>query len=123
MTSFGGSNSPTIPDLVKKYPDPTNLAQQLVKFCQDNYIDGLDYDLEGATSPIDDTTINWLVKLSLETRKAVDSASLSGFLISHAPQAPYFSDSWAGLKADPVLAVFVALVLYSIFHSGWKGLQ
>jgi chitinase len=101
MASVGGANSMSIPGMVEAFPDSGPLktyANNLVAWCAKNYLDGIDFDLEGAEpmSFNDIKNVQWLANLSLYTRQAANAANLPFFQISHAPQGPYFSPAWAG---------------------------
>jgi len=82
---------------------PYQLGQQVGKWAQSQYLDGVDFDLEnlqqgfkaGGMTP--EGTVAWISNLTMGTYDQMGK----GVVISHAPQGPYFgpvgdSTTWAG---------------------------
>jgi chitinase len=96
LVSFGGSTD----DPFGK--DPVALGKQVGEWAKNNYLDGVDFDIENLApgfrggSLSDTATVNWLANITTATKAAMGS----GAVISHAPQAPYFGpvngNSWTG---------------------------
>ncbi|KZV81243.1 glycoside hydrolase [Exidia glandulosa HHB12029] len=71
--------------------DPTIIAQKAADFVKQNNLDGVDVDYEdtGSFNQNGDGE-NFLITLTQELRKALPSPQ---YLISHAPQSPYFASN------------------------------
>lgn len=98
LVSMGGSTDTPFSK------DANSLGQQVAKWAKDNYLDGVDFDLENfdvgfrAGGLSAQQTVDWVVALTNGARNVLGS----GGIISHAPQAPYFgpigaSNTWAGV--------------------------
>eukprot|EP01084_Bolivina_argentea_P062777 114762_1 len=68
--------------------DPIELAQKISQFVIDNELDGIDIDYEDSQS-FSTTGLGeyWLTNFTIELRKHLP---LNQYIITHAPQAPYF---------------------------------
>lgn len=81
MSAFGGVDKPTTDKV-----DPKECARNLAKFAKENYLDGIDVNYEDGKAFRAGEAVEWLGRFQMELRGAVGP----GFLISHAPEAPYF---------------------------------
>ncbi|KAI8614502.1 glycoside hydrolase superfamily [Chytriomyces sp. MP71] len=80
ISAFGATDFPT-------GADPVATAQNLAKFVIQYQFDGADIDWEDNAAMENGTGEAWLVSFTTELRKQLPSPR---YLISHAPQAPYF---------------------------------
>ena len=78
MSAFGATEMPT-------GQDPSSVATSLAKWVLDNNLDGVDIDYDNETMSTS-TAENWLIAFQNKLRSL-----LPNHLITHAPQAPYFS--------------------------------
>lgn len=88
MSAFGSTDSPIASGLTA-----TGVAEQLADFVLSNNLDGVDLDNEESASIQSGRGITWLIQLTRELRKRLPGRE--GYVLSHAPLAPYFSPSWA----------------------------
>lgn len=99
LVSLGGStDSPFGQDAVA-------VGNRVATWAKNNYLDGVDFDLENFASGFrggslnDAQTINWVANVTNAARNTLGP----GGIISHAPQGPYFgaigaTNTWAGPK-------------------------
>jgi hypothetical protein len=66
--------------------DPSSVATSLANWVLDNNLDGVDIDYEDNDAMTLSTAENWLITFQRKLKQL-----LPNHLISHAPQAPYFS--------------------------------
>ena len=83
VSAFGATNFPT-----SEGADPTQTAVDLAKFVKDNLFDGVDIDYEDNAAMNAGTGVPWLITFQ---RKLAEL--LPGYIITHAPQGPYFKGS------------------------------
>ena len=79
VSAFGSTDHPT-------NLDPVTVATNLADFVKNNMFDGVDIDYEHNSAMEDGTGKPWLKNFTIALRN-----QLPGYIISHAPQAPYFS--------------------------------
>ncbi|GHJ90277.1 hypothetical protein NliqN6_6679 [Naganishia liquefaciens] len=86
VSAFGATD----PEVAQKAKAAT-VAAALAKFVKDYDLDGVDVDFEDQMTA---ASIAWVIELQTALRTALPSP----YLISHAPQAPWFdtTDRWAG---------------------------
>ncbi|KAL4443118.1 hypothetical protein ABPG74_002185 [Tetrahymena malaccensis] len=85
ISAFGAAQNPT-------GFDPKLVAESLAKWVNENpYIDGIDIDYEDNDAIVDGTGTKWLITFQKVLREKLDNKNL---LITHAPQAPYFSRAY-----------------------------
>lgn len=82
VSAFGSTQSPTSAGY-----DPTQTAINLATFANNNLFDGVDIDWEDTPAFNNGVGENWLITFTTVLRQHLNSTSI----ISHAPQAPYFS--------------------------------
>lgn len=81
VSAFGATDFPTT-----QGADPIAVAEALAQFCKDNYLDGVDLDYEDNGAMEAGTGEPWLISCTQKLRELLPSP----YIISHAPQAPYF---------------------------------
>jgi len=81
VSAFGDTDYPTT-----EGKDPTTVATNLANFVKTNQLDGVDLDWEDNSAMDAGTGEQWLITCTNKLRSLLGS----GYLISHAPQAPYF---------------------------------
>lgn len=81
VSAFGATDMPTS-------SDPVSTAQSLAAFVKANNLDGVDIDYEDNSAFTAGTAEPWLISFQTELRRQLPNA-----IISHAPQAPYFTSS------------------------------
>jgi chitinase len=84
VSAFGSTQAPTSAGI-----DVVDCANKLAKFVIDNQFDGVDIDWEDtpAFNRNDSSGENWLINITTLLRERLGP----GRIITHAPQAPYFS--------------------------------
>ena len=80
VSAFGSTNNPT-----SENADPTQTAKDLADFVKNNKFDGVDIDYEDNAAMEGSGGVPWLVTFTTVLR-----AELPGYILTHAPQAPYF---------------------------------
>ncbi len=93
LVSAGGSTVTPISDWIKGSPiDGATYGQKLADFVKQYQLDGADLDIEDndAYANYADKAIQWTV----DTTKALRNALGQNAVITHAPQAPYFSPNY-----------------------------
>ena len=86
VSAFGGTSNPTTSNI-----DPAAVGKNLAMFVINNQLDGVDLDYEDNAAMEAGTAVPWLVKLTESMLQTFSvKAPNSKFIISHAPQAPYF---------------------------------
>lgn len=81
ISAFGGSDFPTS-------KNPVETADRLAEWVKKNpYIDGIDLDYEDNNSILNGLGVDWIINFHKQLKKRIDSH----YLITHAPQASYFS--------------------------------
>ncbi len=92
ISAFGSTQTPT----TSKY-DPVSTATALANFAVTNLYDGIDVDWEDTASFQlgDSSGENWLITFTQTLRQILPA----GFIITHAPQAPYFAPYIQGDKS------------------------
>lgn len=88
VSAFGATEWPTTSG-----EDPVQTAQALAQFVKDNQLDGVDLDYEDNTAMDSGVGVNWIVNCTNTLRSLLPASS--GYIITHAPQAPYFMSSYA----------------------------
>jgi len=97
LVSFGGATDSPFGH------DANQLGQKVAQWAKDNYLDGVDFDLENFDSGFkggslnEQQTVDWVANLTNSARNTLGA----GAFISHAPQSPYFgpvnaTNTWAG---------------------------
>lgn len=81
VSAFGSTDMPT-------GQDPATVAAALAKFVVDNQLDGADLDYEDNNAMNAGKGEAWLIACTRALRAALPAAK--GYIITHAPQAPYF---------------------------------
>lgn len=81
VSAFGATNFPTT-----EGADPIVTAEALAKFVSDNNLDGVDLDWEDNAAMETGKGVPWLISCTHKLRELLPSP----YIISHAPQAPYF---------------------------------
>jgi len=81
VSAFGDTDFPT-----SEGKDPNQVAQDLANFVKVNQLDGADLDWEDNSAMDAGTGEQWVITCSNKLRSLLGS----GYIISHAPQAPYF---------------------------------
>ena len=105
MASFGGATS--FPNGFEKilntqltYSNPEKLANDLVNFCYDYNIPGIDLDIENfpTTTEYPDTSalVTYVGSLSNYIKNLSQTKFGYFILVSHAPQSPYFNNNTYG---------------------------
>ena len=82
VSAFGSIDHPTDSNAVQ-------VATNLANFVKDNMFDGVDIDYEHNSAMEAGTGKPWLKDFTIALRN-----QLPGYIISHAPQAPYFSSEY-----------------------------
>ncbi|KAJ3007442.1 UNVERIFIED_CONTAM: hypothetical protein HDU68_003507, partial [Siphonaria sp. JEL0065] len=80
ISAFGATDMPT-------GADPVQVATNLANFVKANQLDGADIDWEDNAAMENGTGEAWLITFTTKLRELLPSPR---YLISHAPQAPYF---------------------------------
>lgn len=93
LVSAGGSTATPITDWIDGSGiDGTTYGQKLADFVKQSHLDGADLDIEdGAYQTHSSDAIKW----TTEATQALRNALGQNAVITHAPQAPYFSPSYA----------------------------
>ncbi|KAJ3205592.1 hypothetical protein HDU82_005083 [Entophlyctis luteolus] len=84
LAVFGATDDPSS-------TDPIATAKAVADFVVANSLDGVDVDFEDSNAFVSGTAESWLEEFTLELRSRLPAGQ---YLISHAPQAPYFSKSF-----------------------------
>lgn len=84
VSAFGSTDWPT-----SNGHDPAQTAQKLADWVKANNLDGVDIDYEDNTAFNGGTAEQWVITFQKELRSQLGSS----YLISHAPQAPWFTTS------------------------------
>jgi len=84
ISCFGATEFPTSQGL-----NPVTTAQQIAQFVITNQFDGVDLDYEDNNAMDAGTGVSWIVQCTQTL-----ASLLPGYIISHAPQAPYFMTSY-----------------------------
>lgn len=84
VSAFGATDWPT-----SNGNNPTQTAQKLAKWVKSNNLDGVDIDYEDNTAFNGGTAEQWVITFQKELRSQLGSS----YLVSHAPQAPWFTTS------------------------------
>lgn len=79
VSAFGGTEYPT-------NDNPVTVATNLANFVKENNLDGVDVDYEDNDAFTLSRAEDWVIKFQKRLREL-----LPDHIISHAPQAPYFS--------------------------------
>ena len=92
MVAFGGAT--TFVDgfqtvLTSAYSNPSKLAEDLVRICTDNHIYAIDLDIEHF--PYGNAYAESLVNYAGELSQYIKKFGGDSFIVSHAPQTPYFN--------------------------------
>ena len=82
VSAFGATQEPTTAGF-----DPVDCGLKLAKFVKDNLFDGVDIDWEDTGAFQRGTGEDWLITLTKTLRANLPADAI----ITHAPQAPYFS--------------------------------
>lgn len=82
VSAFGSTEAP-----VSSGMDPVNVATDLAQFVTANQLDGADIDFEDNGAMNAGKAEAWLISFTQQLRKLLPSPK---YIISHAPQAPYF---------------------------------
>ncbi|ORY50317.1 glycoside hydrolase, partial [Rhizoclosmatium globosum] len=96
VSAFGAAEWPTLSG-----QDPIKSAQNLAAFVKQYQLDGADIDWEDNNSVQAGTGEAWLIKFTTELRNQLPRP----YVISHAPQAPYFINNKAIYPNGAYLAV------------------
>lgn len=83
VSAFGSTEFPTSSE------DPVACAQKLGQFVLTNNLDGADIDYEDNNAMNNGLGLDWLVSFTKTLRSV-----LPGYIITHAPQAPYFDSTY-----------------------------
>ena len=86
VSAFGDNSLPTTSEI-----DPSAVGRNLAMFVINNQLDGVDIDYEDSAAMEAGTAVPWLIEMTesmLQTFRVEEPNSK--FIISHAPQAPYF---------------------------------
>lgn len=88
VSAFGSTQTPTSQGF-----DPVQCATALANFTVTNNYDGVDVDWEDTPSfsSGDRKGENWLITFTQTLRSQLNSLGATDAIITHAPQAPYFS--------------------------------
>lgn len=81
VSVFGSTEIPTTMNI-----NPLSSAKKISKFVKENYFDGVDIDWEDSHAFENGKGEEWLIELTKELRKDLNKE----YIITHAPQAPYF---------------------------------
>lgn len=87
ILSAGGAYTPSLDDL-----DATEFGADLAEFAIKNNFDGIDFDIENLSVPPKESEIDWLVQATIAANDKAEKLNHK-LQISHAPQAPYFTDN------------------------------
>jgi hypothetical protein len=79
VSAFGSTEFPTSSE------DPAACAQKLGNFVLQNNLDGADIDYEDNSAMTNGVGEAWLITFTKTLRDTIP-----GYIITHAPQAPYF---------------------------------
>lgn len=89
----------------------------MVEYVRNNQVDGVDIDFEDSESFINGTGEYWLIVFMQQIRK-----SLPFYIISHAPQGPYFSPLFAPngayLTVDKLVGKFIDFYNIQFYNQG-----
>lgn len=89
VSAFGATENPTSSGY-----DPVDTANKLAQFVYDNQFDGVDIDWEDTPAFTNNGPgETWLITLTQTLRSKLDSLGATNAIITHAPQAPYFSNN------------------------------
>ena len=88
VSAFGATEFPS-----SQGEDPTQTATAIAQFVVDNQLDGVDIDYEDNSAMDSGAGVNWLITLTKTLRSLLPAEK--GYIITHAPQAPYFMSSYA----------------------------
>ncbi|EAR98196.1 chitinase-like protein cluster protein (macronuclear) [Tetrahymena thermophila SB210] len=84
IAAFGGTDFPTS-------QNPLDVANKLSDWIKSNpYIDGVDIDYEDNEAILNGTGVQWLIAFQQQIRFRLGNK----YIITHAPQAPYFSKQY-----------------------------
>ncbi|KAL4482071.1 hypothetical protein ABPG73_000595 [Tetrahymena malaccensis] len=84
IAAFGGTDFPTS-------QNPLDVANKLSDWVKNNpYIDGIDIDYEDNEAILNGTGVQWLIIFQQQLRLRLGNQ----YIITHAPQAPYFSKQY-----------------------------
>ena len=86
VSAFGATSHPTTEGV-----DASTAGANLGQFVIDNILDGVDLDYEDNAAMEKGTAYQWLVDFTNAMLKKLDDTG-KRYVISHAPQAPYFMD-------------------------------
>eukprot|EP00803_Ostreobium_quekettii_P000793 evm.model.scf_601.7 EVM.evm.TU.scf_601.7 scf_601:53643-55615(-) len=70
--------------------DGAMYGREVAEFAMANNFDGVDFDIEGWAQANDGLGTQWLIDATLAAKTTFRNG-----IITHAPQAPYFSDRWS----------------------------
>ena len=87
VSAFGATEWPTT-----NGADAVQTAQDLATFVIDNQLDGVDVDYEDNSAMNYGEGVNWVIDFTNELRTLLPSSQ--GYIITQAPQAPYFASSY-----------------------------
>jgi len=87
VSAFGSTEFPTSAGI-----DPIDCGTKLANFVKQNNLDGVDLDWEDTAAFTAGTGEAWLITITKTLRQLLPKEQ--GFIITHAPQAPYFSWSY-----------------------------
>jgi len=87
ISAFGA----TAPGLSGNWPDATETCTDLAQWALDNYLDGVDLDYECNDCMNKGTGEQWVIDCVKAIR--VKMPAEKGYLLTHAPQGPYFFDN------------------------------
>jgi len=88
VSAFGATEFPT-----SQGYDPIQTANSLAQFVIDNQLDGVDLDYEDNSAMNSGAGVNWIINCTTTLRALLPAEK--GYIITHAPQAPYFMSSYA----------------------------
>ncbi|KAJ3071240.1 hypothetical protein HDU98_005621 [Podochytrium sp. JEL0797] len=97
VSAFGGTEAPTTQGI-----DPMQSATRLAAFCVEYGFDGVDLDYEDTAAMQAGTAEDWLVVYTTTLRELLPSPK---YMITHAPQAPYFSSNLSEYPGGGYLAI------------------
>lgn len=87
VSCFGGTDFP-----ISAGVDPVTCGNEIAQFCLDNNLDGVDMDWEDSAA-FENAKLNgeeWLIKCTQTIREKLP---VGKYLLTHAPQAPYFMNN------------------------------
>lgn len=109
MSAFGATDNPT----TTNDAEIETMAENLANFVKDNHFDGVDLDYEDSASMQNGNGVTFLVSLTQKLR-----AKLPGYIITHAPQGPYFNAAYHFIEVDQQVGNLIDFYNVQFYNQG-----